>query len=729
MTITNRRKVRRSVAKAGFSSWLPSAALGDAPRLPTVDRKRAVSAHELEGLVATVTDVTSSYVANVAWFRLRARRIGTGTEVETPWTHTFNVRGAGELSAVLVRHYVSLCIDYGGEAWLYATKNAVTPIVGGTVAVLLAKDDETNADGSPAFVAGYELRDEAGKVLAQFDRDGRPAMVASRGQLVAAGPTDARLVRVWHPHPGNPAKADSRVLRAGLAIDILHRARMYTKTVMERGAGKREVAYIKGENFSDTQLSTLERRLTSHAKSTLGGLQVVPAEVEIAEVGATPIGGEVSKLTEDQVRALLDVWVMPPSMLGRGGDRTYENQHVEIVQWLRTLVVPRLHLLAAAIPTDDGIEHYIDASGCPLFGEDYAESAERGHMMWLDDAITLGEYRHLAGLTPLDEDDERAGMYRSELMPAPAVVPPFPEETADDLDDEDEVDPEPEPAERSDRLARSDSLAHDLEGVAAEASGPFAAYAQHTHARIASMAVGAVRRRAGVERADDTSPAVPPELTAEDLVDATARTREVATDLVGVYDTLADTLAVGHAAAAERAGLVELAARMVPEGSPAHLRYVEAIATQRTRLIAGDGFYSGWIDGVRDDVEDALTLAKARGESVDQLAQRIYEILDVDPDDVKAVGRRAETIARTESMGLSNAVAEAQWRDSGLVQRKRWYTIGDQRTRASHKALSGKEVAFDADFEVGGYPAKRPHDPRLPASETINCRCRLIPVV
>lgn len=727
MTITNRRRVRRSVAKAGFSSWLPSTGLSDGPRLPTVDRKRAISAHELEGLVATVTDLTASYVANPDWFRVRARRIGTGTEVETPWTHTFNVRGAGELSAVLVRHYVSLCIDYGGEAWLYQTKNAVTPIVGGTVAVILAQDNETNADGSPAFVAGYELRDEAGKVLAVFGRDGRPEQVASRGQLVAAGPTDARLVRVWHPHPGNPAKADSRVLRAGLAIDILHRARMYTKTVMERGAGKREIAYVEGEALSDAQLSVLERRLTSHAKSTLGGLQVVPAEVKIAEVGASPIGAEVSKLTDDQVRAILDVWVMPPSMLGRGGDRTYENQHVEIVQWLRSLVVPRLHLLVAAIPTDDGVEHYLDSSGCPLFGEDYAESADRGHMMWLDDVITLGEYRHLAGLTPLDEGDERAGMYRSELMPAPAVVPPFPQETPGDPDDE--LEEEPEPTERSDRLERSDALAHGLEAVASEASGPFAAYAQHTHARIASMAVGAVRRRAGVERNDDGGPAVPPELTAEDLVDATARTREVAADLVGVYDTLADTVALGHAAAAERAGLVELAARMVPEGSPAHLRYVEAIAAQRTRLIAGDGFYSGWIDGVRDDIEDALTLSKARGETVDQLAARIYDVLDVDPDDVAAVGRRAETIARTEAMGLSNAVAEAQWRDSGLVQRKRWYTIGDQRTRASHKALSGKEVAFDADFEVGGYPAKRPHDPRLPASETINCRCRLIPVV
>lgn len=63
------------------------------------------------------------------------------------------------------------------------------------------------------------------------------------------------------------------------------------------------------------------------------------------------------------------------------------------------------------------------------------------------------------------------------------------------------------------------------------------------------------------------------------------------------------------------------------------------------------------------------------------------------------------------------------------VERKRWYSVGDGRTRESHRDLNGTTVRFDEKFNVGGVMADGPHSTNLPAREVVNCRCRLIPVL
>lgn len=83
---------------------------------------------------------------------------------------------------------------------------------------------------------------------------------------------------------------------------------------------------------------------------------------------------------------------------------------------------------------------------------------------------------------------------------------------------------------------------------------------------------------------------------------------------------------------------------------------------------------------------------------------------------------RVEAIARTETVGASNAGAIEAARQSGVVQSKTWMAALDARTRRSHVAAHGQTVALDEDFRVGAYHGPAPH--QLPAAkEVVNCRC------
>ncbi len=133
-----------------------------------------------------------------------------------------------------------------------------------------------------------------------------------------------------------------------------------------------------------------------------------------------------------------------------------------------------------------------------------------------------------------------------------------------------------------------------------------------------------------------------------------------------------------------------------------------------------------------DEVFRAITAdladGTARGESAQQLRDRVRDYLDMDSEGGRTRWlARAERIARTEvtaafnSATLRAAHAEADLFDVQLE--KVWIASMDARTRKSHFAADGQRVALDAEFRVGGKRLRFPGDPRGPAEEVINCRC------
>lgn len=124
-------------------------------------------------------------------------------------------------------------------------------------------------------------------------------------------------------------------------------------------------------------------------------------------------------------------------------------------------------------------------------------------------------------------------------------------------------------------------------------------------------------------------------------------------------------------------------------------------------------------DEVWDVVREQLLVGTADGDSAAQLAARIRNVTGL-PD------WRAATIARTEV----HAALEAGSYDQALLvdpdARKIWLATNDSRTRETHRAADGQNVAIGDPFRVGGSTLRFPGDPLGAADETVNCRCSVM---
>lgn len=125
---------------------------------------------------------------------------------------------------------------------------------------------------------------------------------------------------------------------------------------------------------------------------------------------------------------------------------------------------------------------------------------------------------------------------------------------------------------------------------------------------------------------------------------------------------------------------------------------------------------------VIQELQQALLGAKTPFEVQQGIAQLL--------GDQGRVAARAEIIWRTESGRVFNTLATARYkRVASLFPGrfvKTWLHSGSPHPRPGHVALDGTSVPADEPFLVGGYPADGPHDPNLPAEETINCGCTSI---
>lgn len=86
---------------------------------------------------------------------------------------------------------------------------------------------------------------------------------------------------------------------------------------------------------------------------------------------------------------------------------------------------------------------------------------------------------------------------------------------------------------------------------------------------------------------------------------------------------------------------------------------------------------------------------------------------------------RAMRIANTEVHTAANRGSLAGVEALGVPYRKVWL-VGGRNIRPTHQALNGTSVGQHEDFNVGLSRAKYPGDARLPAEESINCKCTLL---
>jgi len=127
-------------------------------------------------------------------------------------------------------------------------------------------------------------------------------------------------------------------------------------------------------------------------------------------------------------------------------------------------------------------------------------------------------------------------------------------------------------------------------------------------------------------------------------------------------------------------------------------------------------------DTTWQQLKDSLGEGLEAGESITELAARVEEVMD------GRIKSSAETIARTEVIGASNAGTLEAWKQSEVVGGKGWMAALDDRTRDSHVEAHGQEVGLEEEFEVGEARGQAPGQMNAP-EEDINCRCAMYAVL
>ncbi|UOR07169.1 phage head morphogenesis protein [Hymenobacter aerilatus] len=128
---------------------------------------------------------------------------------------------------------------------------------------------------------------------------------------------------------------------------------------------------------------------------------------------------------------------------------------------------------------------------------------------------------------------------------------------------------------------------------------------------------------------------------------------------------------------------------------------------------------SGMVETTREQVRKVLSQVVAEGQSVAEGAKTLRQ-------HIATISKaRATTIIRTEVVAASNAGSFFGAQATGVALDKFWIATKDSRTRADHIAADRQTVGMNDTFLVGGYAARYPGDPMLPAAQIIRCRCSL----
>jgi len=171
--------------------------------------------------------------------------------------------------------------------------------------------------------------------------------------------------------------------------------------------------------------------------------------------------------------------------------------------------------------------------------------------------------------------------------------------------------------------------------------------------------------------------------------------------------------------------------------SPQLEAYAESESVRLSRGVArGVNRYT------RERVSDLLGDGIQKGETVDQLAERVQDWAGKQGDDERSTLSRARTIARTEAMRASRAAEVEAWKASGIVEGKSWLLAPDpcEFCEAAAAQFGEKSIGVgDSFYQKGdllfGAPDKDGNRREMLMDyEDIdgpplhpNCRCSLVP--
>jgi hypothetical protein len=171
-----------------------------------------------------------------------------------------------------------------------------------------------------------------------------------------------------------------------------------------------------------------------------------------------------------------------------------------------------------------------------------------------------------------------------------------------------------------------------------------------------------------------------------------------------------------HAATIAKRGKEALAELGISESVDMVSETVQLYLKQKS-LAFGDN----WPTTVHDRLRSSLLDGLNNGESINALQDRVRTITGFER-------KRALLVARTEATPAFNFANHVAYKQSGVVERKRWLTANDEVVRATHSRAQG-EGAIDLDARFQSTNLLYPGDPSGDVGEIANCRCTDTPVL
>jgi hypothetical protein len=128
-------------------------------------------------------------------------------------------------------------------------------------------------------------------------------------------------------------------------------------------------------------------------------------------------------------------------------------------------------------------------------------------------------------------------------------------------------------------------------------------------------------------------------------------------------------------------------------------------------------------------LEDALNKGLAEGGTLDDLTEYVQEIA------VWSTTSRAKTVARTEAFRTANFATKEAWKQSGVVEKVKWYTADDEACEFCDAMAKEPAIPIDEVFkEIGdtvigteGGVMTVEYADIEGGSLHVNCRCSIAP--
>ncbi len=134
----------------------------------------------------------------------------------------------------------------------------------------------------------------------------------------------------------------------------------------------------------------------------------------------------------------------------------------------------------------------------------------------------------------------------------------------------------------------------------------------------------------------------------------------------------------------------------------------------------------GMTDTVRSNLNDTLAKGYVKGETAEQITNRVDSAL---AGYDKTPYYNARTIAKTEISGAANfgeyEFVEELVKKQAVKVDKQWIQRQRKSKRKTHAEVHMKRIRFEEKYVVDGEEMKRPHDENASAKNVVNCDCRL----